>query len=76
MLLLSNRILPAAGMHHMSRIVMGIPRYGWMRDGAVPLTAAQRAMMLAARMIPQPVLQRVADAGMHSRQRTSGRTRE
>ena len=26
MLLVSNRILPASGMHHMSRIVMGIPR--------------------------------------------------
>lgn len=64
MLLLSNRILPAAGMHHMSRIAMGIPRYGRMRDGAVPLTGAQRAMMLAARILPQPVLQRVATAAM------------
>src|SRR5271168_2860435 len=27
MLLVSNRILPAAGMHHMSRIILGIPRY-------------------------------------------------
>ncbi len=64
MLLLSNRILPAAGMHHVSRLVMGIPRYGTMRDGAVPLTGAQRAMVLAARVLPQPVLQRVAALAM------------
>ena len=34
------------GMHHMSRLVMGIPRQGAMRDGACPLTTAQRAMVL------------------------------
>ena len=34
MLLASSRILPASGMHHVSRIVLGIPRYGSMRDGA------------------------------------------
>jgi NAD(P)-dependent dehydrogenase (short-subunit alcohol dehydrogenase family) len=60
MLLASNRILPSIGMHHLSRIVMGLPRYGAMRDGAYPLTAAQRAMVLAARVLPQPVLQRLA----------------
>jgi NAD(P)-dependent dehydrogenase (short-subunit alcohol dehydrogenase family) len=60
MLLASNRILPSVGMHHMSRIVMGIPRYGAMRGGAVPLTGAQRAMVFAARVLPQPVLQRLA----------------
>ena len=38
MLLASNRILPSSGMHHMSRLVMGIPRQGAMRGGAVPLT--------------------------------------
>jgi hypothetical protein len=31
-----------------------------MRDGAWPLTTAQKAMVLAARVIPQPVLQRLA----------------
>lgn len=56
MLLMSNRILPAAGMHHMSRIVLGIPRFGSMRNGAWPLTTAQRAMVFAAKVIPQPVL--------------------
>ncbi|MGC2654018.1 MAG: SDR family oxidoreductase [Mycobacterium sp.] len=60
MLLLSNRLLPAAGMHHLSRIVMGIPRHGSMRGGAVPLTGAQQTMVFAARVLPQPVLQRVA----------------
>ena len=64
MLLAANRILPATGMHHMSRIVMGVPRYGAMRGGAEPLTAAQRAMVIAARVLPQPVLQRVASLAM------------
>jgi NAD(P)-dependent dehydrogenase (short-subunit alcohol dehydrogenase family) len=59
MLLVSNRFLPAAGMHQMSRIVLGIPRQGSMRDGAYPLTAAQRAMVLAMKVIPQPVMQRI-----------------
>ncbi len=31
-------LLPSSGMHHMSRLVMGIPRQGAMRGGAVPLT--------------------------------------
>ena len=64
MLLASNRILPSSGMHHMSRIMMGIPRYGAMRDGAYPLTAAQRAMVLAAKVLPQPLLKRVASLAM------------
>ena len=49
----------ASGMHHMSRLVMGIPRKGAMRGGAYPLTTAQRAMMAAAKVIPQPVLMRL-----------------
>lgn len=61
MLLMANRILPAAGMHHMSRLVMGIPRQGAMRDGAWPLTASQRGMVLAAKVIPQPLMQRLAE---------------
>ncbi|OBF44046.1 short-chain dehydrogenase/reductase [Mycobacterium sp. 852002-50816_SCH5313054-b] len=60
MLLAANRILPAAGMHHVSRIMLGIPRQGSMRGGAWPLTAAQKAMVLAARVLPQAVLQRLA----------------
>jgi NAD(P)-dependent dehydrogenase (short-subunit alcohol dehydrogenase family) len=60
MLLAANRILPASGMHHMSRIVLGIPRQGSMRDGAWPLTAAQKVMVFAARVLPAPVLQRLA----------------
>jgi hypothetical protein len=64
MLLVSNRILPAIGMHHMSRIILGIPRYGAMRDGRVPLTGAQRAMVFAARILPPRVLQRIASVVM------------
>jgi NAD(P)-dependent dehydrogenase (short-subunit alcohol dehydrogenase family) len=60
MLLASSRILPAAGMHHMSRLILGIPRYGSMRGGAWPLTGTQKAMVLVARVIPQPVLTRLA----------------
>jgi NAD(P)-dependent dehydrogenase (short-subunit alcohol dehydrogenase family) len=60
MLLVSNRVLPSAGMHHMSRIVLGIPRQGAMRGGAYPLTTAQRGMVFAAKVLPQPVLQRLA----------------
>ena len=60
MLLATNRILPTSGMHHMSRIVLGIPRQGSMRGGAYPLTAAQKAMVFAARILPPPVLQRLA----------------
>jgi len=60
MLLVSSRILPAAGMHHVSRIVLGIPRQGSMRDGAWPLTFTQKAMVSAAKILPAPVLQRLA----------------
>ncbi len=60
MLLAANRILPASRMHHVSRIVLGIPRQGSMRGGAWPLTTAQKAMVLAARILPQPVLRRLA----------------
>jgi NAD(P)-dependent dehydrogenase (short-subunit alcohol dehydrogenase family) len=63
MLLASNRFLPSIGMHHVSRIVLGIPRYGTMRGGSVPLTLAQRAqkaLLFAAKILPPPVLQRLA----------------
>lgn len=32
MLLLANRLLPAAGLHHMTRLILGIPRFGALRD--------------------------------------------
>ncbi len=72
MLLMSNRILPASGMHHMSRIVLGIPRQGSMRDGAWPLTTAQKAMVLAARTLPAPVLQRLASLAAKRRKENEG----
>jgi NAD(P)-dependent dehydrogenase (short-subunit alcohol dehydrogenase family) len=72
LLLASNRILPASGMHHMSRIVLGIPRQGSMRGGAWPLTAGQRAMVLAARVLPAPVLQRLASLAAKRRKGNDG----
>jgi hypothetical protein len=72
MLLAFNRILPSSGMHHMSRIVLGIPRQGSMRGGAYPLTAGQRAMVLVARVLPQPVLQRLASLAAKRRKGTEG----
>ncbi|MGO9521410.1 SDR family NAD(P)-dependent oxidoreductase [Mycobacterium sp.] len=67
MLLVSNRMLPAIGMHHVSRIVLGIPKQGSMRGGAWPLTSAQKAMVLAARVLPAPVLQRLASVAAKRR---------
>jgi NAD(P)-dependent dehydrogenase (short-subunit alcohol dehydrogenase family) len=72
MLLVSSRILPAMGMHHMSRIVLGIPKQGSMRDGAWPLTTAQKAMVFATQVIPQPVLQRLASLVAKRRKGTEG----
>lgn len=72
MLLAANRILPASGMHHVSRVVLGIPRQGSMRGGAWPLTVGQRAMVLAARVLPQPVLQRLAALAAKRRNGTQG----
>jgi NAD(P)-dependent dehydrogenase (short-subunit alcohol dehydrogenase family) len=60
MLLALNRILPASAMHHMSRIVLGIPRQGSMRGGAWPLTTAQKAMVFATKILPAPVLRHLA----------------
>jgi NAD(P)-dependent dehydrogenase (short-subunit alcohol dehydrogenase family) len=60
MLLASSRILPASGMHHMSRVVLGIPRQGSMRGGAWPLTVGQKAMVAVARVLPAPLMQRLA----------------
>jgi NAD(P)-dependent dehydrogenase (short-subunit alcohol dehydrogenase family) len=75
MLLAFNRILPASGMHHMSRIVLGIPRQGSMKGGAWPLTTGQKAMVFAAKILPPRVLQGVASLAMRF-QRTSAETNE
>jgi hypothetical protein len=72
MLLAANRILPASGMHHMSRIVLGIPRQGSMKGGASPLTVGQRAMVFVARVLPQPVLQRLASLAAKRRKGNEG----
>ena len=72
MLLVANRVLPASGMHHMSRIVLGIPRQGSMRGGAWPLTTGQKAMVLVARVLPQPVLHRLASLAAKRRKGNEG----
>ena len=74
MLVVCNRVLPAAGMHHMSRLVMGIPKQGAMRGGAWPLTTAQRAMVAAAKVVPQPVMTRLADVAARRAARQKGTT--
>jgi NAD(P)-dependent dehydrogenase (short-subunit alcohol dehydrogenase family) len=71
-LLVLSRILPSSGMHHMSRLVLGIPRRGTMRNGAWPLTVAQRGMVLAAKVIPQPVMTRLADRAARRAARSRG----
>ena len=60
MFLALSRILPAIGMHHMSRVVLGIPKQGSMRDGAWPLTTVQKATVLVTKVVPAPVMQRLA----------------
>ncbi|QEN13769.1 SDR family oxidoreductase [Mycolicibacterium sp. ELW1] len=35
MLLVANRVLPSAGLHQMTRLMMGIPRFGAMRSGDI-----------------------------------------
>lgn len=72
MLLAASRILPASGMHHMSRIVLGIPRQGSMRGGAWPLTFSQKAMVMAAKIIPAPVLRRLASLAAKRRNGNEG----
>jgi NAD(P)-dependent dehydrogenase (short-subunit alcohol dehydrogenase family) len=72
MLLVSNRLLPSPGMHQMSRLVLGIPRHGAMRGGAWPLTGAQRAMVLATKVIPKPLMQRLADRAARRAASTQG----
>ncbi|MGK2868941.1 MAG: SDR family oxidoreductase [Mycobacterium sp.] len=62
MLLIANRILPSAGVHHMARLAMGLPRMGAMRPGT--LTPAQQALVLATKVLPAPVLQRVIGLAM------------
>jgi NAD(P)-dependent dehydrogenase (short-subunit alcohol dehydrogenase family) len=43
MLLIANRLLPSAGMHQMTRLLMGIPRFGALRGRAdVPFTESEK----------------------------------
>jgi NAD(P)-dependent dehydrogenase (short-subunit alcohol dehydrogenase family) len=76
MLLAFNRILPASGMHHMSRIVLGIPRQGSMRAGAYPLTTGQKAMAFAAKILPPRVLKGVAALAMRFNRASAETNRE
>ncbi|WP_068279135.1 SDR family oxidoreductase [Aldersonia kunmingensis] len=58
-LMVTNRLLPARGMHQVSRVAMGLPKQGEMRPGAFKLGLGTRAMIGAAKVIPQPVMQRI-----------------
>ncbi|HET7739347.1 MAG TPA: short-chain dehydrogenase/reductase, partial [Mycobacterium sp.] len=60
MLLLASRFLSQGGMYQMSRLAMGLPRQGAIRDGTASLTLGQRAMIRAATTLPAPVMQRIA----------------
>jgi NAD(P)-dependent dehydrogenase (short-subunit alcohol dehydrogenase family) len=43
MLLIANRVLPSAGMHQMTRLLMGIPRFGRLRGKAdVPFSESEK----------------------------------
>jgi NAD(P)-dependent dehydrogenase (short-subunit alcohol dehydrogenase family) len=59
MLVLASRLLPQSGMYHMSRVAMGLPRQGAVRDGTAALTPSQRLMIKAATTLPPPVMQRI-----------------
>jgi hypothetical protein len=43
-----------------------------MRGGAWPLTGAQKAMVFAARVLPQPVLQRLASLAARRGEKNQG----
>lgn len=60
MLLLSSRFLSQGGMYQMSRLAMGLPRQGAIRDGTASLALGQRAMIRAATTLPAPVMRRIA----------------
>jgi|EndMetStandDraft_6_1072998.scaffolds.fasta_scaffold08057_2 NAD(P)-dependent dehydrogenase (short-subunit alcohol dehydrogenase family) len=59
MLMVFNRVLPSAAMHHMARAVMGIPRHGALRSDAPQLTTPQRLMVRAMGSLPPPVMNRL-----------------
>jgi NAD(P)-dependent dehydrogenase (short-subunit alcohol dehydrogenase family) len=59
MLLVANRVLPEVGVHHMTRLAMGLPRHGAMRPGAPASGVGPRAMMMAARILPARAVQRL-----------------
>jgi NAD(P)-dependent dehydrogenase (short-subunit alcohol dehydrogenase family) len=60
MLMMSSRILSQGGMYQLSRVAMGLPRQGAVRDGTAALTVSQRLMIAAAKTLPAPVMQRLA----------------
>lgn len=77
MLLVANRILPASGLHQVTRLAMGIPRRGTLRGGAAPsFTISQRAMVAAAKVLPAPVMQRIALLAMRFSRPDNSRAEE
>ncbi|MBV8929061.1 MAG: SDR family oxidoreductase [Mycobacteriaceae bacterium] len=59
MLLAGNRILPARALHHVTRLAMGIPGRGALIDDPNSMTLHQRSLVLAARVLPVPLLKRL-----------------
>ncbi|MFC8526030.1 SDR family NAD(P)-dependent oxidoreductase [Nocardia sp. NPDC057227] len=58
-LVASNRALPAAAMHQVVRLAMGLPRYRALRAGGIRLGLATRALLRAAELLPAPVTRRI-----------------
>src|SRR5262249_17875639 len=56
MVVVADRVLPAAGMYQLGRLAMGQPRHGSQRPDQLSLTAKQKAIMLVLRILPAPVL--------------------
>lgn len=59
-LLVSNRLLSSKAMYQVSRLAMGLPRQGSMRPGAVTLSLPTRVMIAGAKVLPQPVMSKIA----------------
>ncbi|MET7770029.1 SDR family oxidoreductase [Nocardia sp. NPDC005366] len=58
-LLVSNRLLPTKAMHQVVRVAMGLPKYKAMRPATPRLGPTARAMIFAAKVLPESVMRRI-----------------
>ncbi|MEU1980971.1 SDR family NAD(P)-dependent oxidoreductase [Nocardia sp. NPDC019395] len=58
-LLVSNRLLSSRTMHQISRIAMGLPRFGRLRPSAPKANLTTRAMIRGAERLPEPIMMRI-----------------